>query len=107
MYNSGRESYACHTMKPFKPVTMASKRADVASQPGSGSHTGYRSGDRFTTEYKLHAFLTEADACTKPGEIGALLRREGLYRSHLDKWRTARQTGTLQALTPQRARPPG
>jgi transposase len=59
---------------------------------------------RFTAEYKLRV-LTEADACTKPGEIGALLRREGLYRSHLDKWRTARQAGTLHALTPSRRGP--
>ena len=41
---------------------------------------------RFTAEYKLR-ILAEADACTQRGEIGALLRREGLYRSHLDKWR--------------------
>lgn len=55
---------------------------------------------RFTAEYKLR-MLAEADACTKPGEIGALLRREGLYRSHLDKWRTQRRAGALQALAPQ------
>ena len=41
---------------------------------------------RFGAEYKLR-ILAEADACTQRGEIGALLRREGLYRSHLDKWR--------------------
>jgi transposase len=59
---------------------------------------------RFTAEYKLRV-LAEADACTKPGQIGALLRREGLYRSHLDKWRKQRREGTLQALSPQKRGP--
>ena len=58
----------------------------------------------FTAEYKLRV-LAEADACTKPGQIGALLRREGLYRSHLDKWRKQRREGTLQALSPQKRGP--
>ena len=40
----------------------------------------------FTAEYKT-SIVREADACQKPGEIGALLRREGLYSSHLGKWR--------------------
>ncbi len=59
---------------------------------------------KFSAEYKLRV-LAEADACTRPGEIGALLRREGLYRSHLDKWRKARREGTLQALSPQKRGP--
>ena len=56
---------------------------------------------RFTAEYKLRV-LREADACREPGEIGALLRREGLYSSHLTMWRRARDEGTLQALTPKK-----
>jgi len=56
---------------------------------------------RFGAEYKLR-ILAEADACTQRGQIGALLRREGLYRSHLDKWRAQRQAGVLQALAPQK-----
>lgn len=59
---------------------------------------------RFTAEYKLK-ILAEADACTKPGEIAALLRREGLYWSHLDKWRKLRQAGSLQALAGQKRGP--
>lgn len=59
---------------------------------------------RFTAEYKLR-ILTEADACRKRGEIGALLRREGLYSSHLDKWREQRRSGALQALAPQKRGP--
>ncbi|MGH2743697.1 MAG: hypothetical protein ACRDN8_14725, partial [Thermoleophilaceae bacterium] len=41
---------------------------------------------RFSAEYKLRV-LREAEACSRPGEIGALLRREGLYTSHLSAWR--------------------
>jgi transposase-like protein len=44
--------------------------------------------------------LQEADACTQYGEVGALLRREGLYSSHLSTWRRQRQQGELQGLAP-------
>ena len=56
---------------------------------------------RFTAKYKI-AVLEEVDACTKPGEIGALLRREGLYSSHLSKWRRQRDEGALAGLTPKK-----
>lgn len=56
---------------------------------------------RFTAEYKLR-ILKEADACTRPGEVGALLRREGLYTSHLTAWRKQRETGALKGLAPKR-----
>jgi transposase len=55
----------------------------------------------FTAEYKRR-LLKEADACTTPGAIGALLRREGLYSSHLVEWRRARARGELAALTPKK-----
>lgn len=58
---------------------------------------------RFTAEYKL-AILKEADAATEPGEIGALLRREGLYSSHLVDWRRQRDVGALVALGRPRGR---
>ena len=58
---------------------------------------------RFTAEYKLRV-VREADACTRPGEIGALLRREGLYSSHLTQWRQARDAGALVALERPRGR---
>ena len=59
---------------------------------------------RFTAEYKRKV-LAEADACTKPGEIGALLRREGLYSSHLVGWRRARVRGVLAGLAPKKRGP--
>ena len=55
---------------------------------------------RFSAKYKL-SIVREADACTRPGEIGALLRREGLYSSHLGKWREQRDQGALGALEPK------
>jgi transposase-like protein len=59
----------------------------------------------FTAEYKL-AILAEADgAAAHPGGIGALLRREGLYSSHLATWRRERQTGMLKGLTPHKRGP--
>ena len=56
---------------------------------------------RFTTQYKLR-ILEEADACSKPGETGALLRREGLYSSSLATWRRQRREGTLAGLSPKK-----
>ena len=49
---------------------------------------------RFTVEYK-RTIIREADACKTPGAVGALLRREGLYSSHLTTWRAARERGEL------------
>lgn len=56
---------------------------------------------RFSAQDKLRV-LRLADACTKPGEVGALVRREGLYSSHLTEWRRARAAGELDALTPKK-----
>ena len=50
--------------------------------------------------------LREADACTRPGEIGELLRREGLYTSHLTYWRKQREAGALKELGQPRGRKP-
>lgn len=61
---------------------------------------------KFTAKYKL-SVLQQADACTEPGGIAALLRREGIYSSNLNTWRRQRDQGTLEALTPkQRGRKP-
>ena len=56
---------------------------------------------RFTAEYKL-AILREADACTGHGDVGALLRREGLYSSHLANWRRDREAAEMAGLTPRK-----
>jgi hypothetical protein len=56
---------------------------------------------RVTAAYKCRV-LSEADACTEPGQVGALWRREGLYSSHLTTWRRPREHGILEALTPKK-----
>ncbi len=60
---------------------------------------------RFSAAYKLR-ILEEADACTEPGAIGALLRREGLYASHLTTWRAQRAAGVQAGLSQARGRKP-
>jgi transposase-like protein len=59
----------------------------------------------FTAKYKAR-ILAEADACTAPGEVGELLRREGLYTSHLTYWRKQRKDGALKELGKPRGRKP-
>jgi transposase len=57
----------------------------------------------FSAAYKLR-ILEEADRCDQRGQIGDLLRREGLYSSHLTTWRRQRATGQLSGLSPKRGR---
>ena len=59
---------------------------------------------RFTAEYRLR-ILKQADACKKPGELGALLRREGLYSSLLTNWRRQREQGALREMRGRRRGP--
>ena len=59
----------------------------------------------YTVEYKLQ-IVKEAEACKGPGDIGALLRREGLYSSHLAVWRQARDRGELAPGAKARKRGP-
>ena len=55
----------------------------------------------FPAKYKRD-ILVEVDACLAPGDIGALLRREGLYASHLATWRRQRESGEIDGLTPKK-----
>ena len=73
-----------------KPATPAIPDPEVVVKPKRR---------QFTAEYKRR-ILQEAEACTQAGEVGALLRREGLYSSHLTTWRHQRQRGELQGLAP-------
>ena len=56
---------------------------------------------KFTAKYKLR-ILDEADQCTEIGQVGALLRREGLYSSNLTNWRKQREKGLLNAMAPKK-----
>jgi len=77
-----------------EPVSAATQ---VAPDPEVIDRASRR---RFTAKYKL-SILQQVDACSTPGSIGALLRREGLYSSHLTDWRRQRDEGSLAALTPK------
>lgn len=68
--------------------TMATPSTEVSSKANRRS---------FTKEYKLD-ILERADRCSSSGDIGILLRQEGLYSSHLASWRRQRRDGTLRAL---------
>lgn len=59
---------------------------------------------RYTADYKRR-ILQEADACKETGGVGALLRREGLYSSHLTHWREQAASGELAALAPKKRGP--
>jgi transposase len=59
---------------------------------------------RFSAEYRLR-ILKQADACKKPGELGSLLRREGLYSSLLTNWRRQRDQGALREMGGRRRGP--
>ena len=63
--------------------------------------TEEKSRRRFTAKYKLR-ILQEADNCTEPGQLGALLRRQGLYSSNLTTWRKQREQGMLTGLAPKK-----
>ena len=59
---------------------------------------------KFTAKHKLR-ILQEVDRCTTQGQIGTLLRREGIYSSNLTTWRRQREQGTLEALSPKHRGP--
>ena len=56
---------------------------------------------KFTAQYKLR-IISEADACKEPGQVGVLLRSEGLYSSNLNTWRRQKEKGLLEALSPKK-----
>ena len=65
---------------------------DAVAVPPDSEVPARHARRRFTTAYKL-AILRQADACTRHGELGALLRKEGLYSSHVVTWRRQREHG--------------
>ena len=85
------------------------ERSDAAAKSGEGKEppnpelVERPQRRRFSAEYKLR-IVEEADRCTELGEVGSLLRREGLYSSHLSQWRKQRDEGALQALGRRRGR---
>ena len=102
-----RESMTLQEMDA--PALGVEERRDEA--PGAGASHARPTPDpevvakpkrrKFTAQYRLR-ILEEAESCTQPGEVGRLLRREGLYSSYLTEWRRARREGSLQGLTPSK-----
>ena len=88
-----------------RSATPAKADADLAPEPHPNSEVVAKARRRaFTADYKLR-FLRVADAAGLAGGIGALLRREGLYSSHLVTWRRERTAGILGGLTPHKRGP--
>ena len=87
------------------PAVGGEERSDEARSAGAGTTAAAPDPEvvakpkrrSFTAKYRLR-ILEEADRCTEPGEVGRLLRREGLYSSHLTAWRKLHRDGALQGL---------
>ena len=86
------------------PSSEEGKRSAAASPPDP-EVSAKATRRRFTPQYKL-SIVESAEQCEGPGEIGKLLRREGLYSSHLSAWRKAAREGSLQALAKKRGPKP-
>ena len=104
----GTEGGRRPTGVPHSPAATVGERAgpvkDRSHEPAAAANIEVREKPvrrRFAADYKLR-IVREADACTQSGQLGALLRREGLYASHLTTWRRQRDAGALAALKPQR-----
>ena len=97
-----------------EPERRGDERSEAARSGGSPTGepeavpnpevTARHAKRRFTTAYKLE-ILRKADACTRPGELGALLRKEGLYSSHLVTWRRQRADGLRPKKRGRKAKP--
>jgi len=85
-------------IEPTRPTSGEQKRPDPEVVERARRRT-------FTAEYRM-AIVREADACTERGQVGALLRREGLYSSHLTEWRKSRDEAAHAGLGKRRGRKP-
>ena len=86
------------TTTPERKQQQQQEQKDLATRIPDPEVVPKAKRRQFTAKYKLR-IVREADACTEPGQIGSLLRREGLYSSYLSKWRQQREEGQLQALS--------
>ncbi len=86
---SSRESAETRSAEDDSRDANGSLNSEVTAKP---------TRRQFTAAYRLR-IIEEADRCKVPGEVGQLLRREGLYASHLANWRKARHAGSLAGLS--------
>jgi transposase len=93
-------------MSHSKSTPSAQRNQDLESEVPDPKVVPKAQRRQFSVQYKLR-ILEEASHCSEPGQIGALLRREGLYSSHLSKWRRQKARGYLQdQAPPKRGRKP-
>ena len=91
------------------PALGGEEHCDEAPWAGAGRPSGAPDSEivakptrrQFSAEYRMRV-LEEAEHCTRPGEVGRPLCREGLYSLHLTAWRKARRNGSLQGLRPKK-----
>jgi transposase-like protein len=112
---SNKETMLANVSNGLEEMEGARKATGISSSSRTGGLTGLSVVPdsevperavrrRFTAEYKRR-ILQEAEACKEQGQLGALLRREGLYYSNLITWRQQAERGTLQALSPKKRGP--
>ena len=92
-------------MKSNGVPAAAGERKRGAAAPPDPEVSAKATRRRFTPQYKL-SIVEQADECETPGDIGRLLRREGLYSSHLSAWRKAAREGSLRELARKRGPKP-
>jgi len=83
------------------PPSSGSEEESLIVSPPDPEVPEKKARRKFTAKYKLQ-ILQEADACTEPSQLGAFLRRKGLYSSNLSTWRRQREEGLLDALSPKK-----
>ncbi len=102
-----------HHIPPDPGASQGARRATVdapgsaprPATPGSDTEVVARARRRTFTNADKRRILHAADLCTQPGEVGALMRREGVYSSSLSTWRRQREAADLAALAPQKRGP--
>jgi transposase-like protein len=83
----------------------ATEEASASAPPAADAEVVPHARRRQFSNADKRRILEAADRCTRPGEVGALMRREGVYSSSLSTWRRQRQAGDLAALAPQKRGP--
>ena len=91
--------------QPKAALDAAETPSETASLPGADMEVEARPMRRHFPEAEKRRILKAADQCKQPGEIGALLRREGVYSSSLSQWRRQRAAAELAALAPAKRGP--
>ena len=91
--------------QPKAPMTAANELPGPAAPADAEVEVVGRAKRRHASTSEKRRILAAADRCTQPGELGALLRREGVYSSSLSTWRRQRDAAETAALAPQKRGP--